>query len=166
LPPTRFVARKTHFHFTTHLRFSGAVFAVKTDFSQPASQPPQTLCGCPLPHQNTCAHTQPDKVSPAPCPCAHASICKNTLPETQLTAPRALCRKSLYFALILECASLLRGVKTPCGSTCAFTHQPARRSPAPCPSKAACADTPPFAHFQQFKTRRRSFSSKRTLTRA
>ena len=49
-----FVARKTHFHFTTHLRLSGAVFAVKTDFSQPASQPLQTLCGCPLPRQDTC----------------------------------------------------------------------------------------------------------------
>jgi len=55
LPLARFVARKTHFHFTTQQRFSGAVFASKTDFSQPASQPLQTLCGCPLPRQTACS---------------------------------------------------------------------------------------------------------------
>jgi len=54
LPLARFVARKTHFHFTTHLRFSGAVFASKTDFSQHTPQPLKTNFGCPLPRQDTC----------------------------------------------------------------------------------------------------------------
>ena len=52
------------------------------------------------------------------------------------------------------------------GSTLTFTHQPARRSLAPRPSKIPCVNSPPFARSQQFKTRRRSFSCKRTLTKA
>jgi len=126
-----FIVRKTHFHFTTRLHFSGAVFVVKTDFSQHTPQPLKTIFGCPLPRQSAWPRTQPDKVSPAPRPCAHASICKNSWPDFQLAAPRALCRQSLHFALNLEGTDLPRGVETLCGSTHAFTHQPARRSHAP-----------------------------------
>jgi len=160
----RFVAHKTHFHFTTQLRFSNAVFASKTDFSQHTPQPLKTNFGCPLPHQNTCAHAQPDKVSPSPRPCAHARFCKNTLSETQLAAPRALCRESLNFALNWERASLpLFGVRLAVQRSPSLTSLRGAHSLLPLP-KPPAPTRPPLARSQQFKTRRRSFSCKRTLT--
>ena len=101
-----FVARKTHFHFTTQLRFSGTVFAIKTDFSQHTPQLLKTNFGCPLPRQTACANTQRDKVSPAPRPCAHASIAKTlrrkrNLPRRGCSAGKASISRSTW-----ECAGL------------------------------------------------------------
>ena len=161
-----FVARKTHFHFTTQLPFSGAVFAVKTDFNHHTPQPLQTIFGCPLPRQDACAPRSTGQSFTCASPTrSRQHLQKHFAKNTTCRAAGALPGKPSFRAQLGMCQPAFI-LCVPCGSTRAFAHQPAQRSHAPHPSKFTCANSPPLARSQHRETRRRSFSCKRTLTGA
>jgi len=166
LPLARFVARKTPFHFTTHLRFSGAGLAVKPDFSQHTPQLLKTNFGCPLPHQDACASRSTGQrfARASPMRSRH-HLQKHFVGNATDRAAGALPVKPQFLAQLGMCQPAFVWCAA-CGAIHAFTHQPARRSLAPHPSKFTCANSPPLARSQHRETRRHSFSCKRTLTKA
>ena len=127
-----FVARKTHFHFTTQPRFSGAAFAVKTDFSQPASQPLKINFGCPLPRRDACAPRSTGQSFTRSSPIrSRRHLQKHFVGNATSRATGALPVKPQFYAQLEMCQPACV-LCVPCGSTRAFAHQPARRSLAPC----------------------------------
>jgi len=139
-------------------------FASKTDFNQHTPQPLKINFGCPLPRQNTCAsRSTGQRFIRASLMRPHQHLQKHFVGNTTGRATDAVPVKPSFLAQLGMCqpACVLGAA---CGAIRTFTHQPARRSHAPHPSKFTCANSPPPARSQHRETRRRFFSRKRTLT--